>query len=284
MPLVTVSKLLERVTSGWGIVGFNVHNLDDVRAVVEGAEEVGSPVILLVSESAINYGGATYLGKICCTAAQVAKIPVAVQLDHGHSFELAVECMRYGFSGVMFDGSHLPLRENIIQTKKVVEVAKVFGVSVEGELGVLGGKEDDIDVADDKARLTDPDQAVDFVRQTGIDVFAPAVGTAHGFYASTPNLDFARLQKISSMVSVPVALHGSSGLSVNVLRKALASGVAKINVGTDLKLAYVNALKEFTTQNPTEHEPRKVFYYARQEMSKLVQERLKLMGSAGRAW
>jgi fructose-bisphosphate aldolase class II len=282
--LVTVKDILGKVEPGWGVAAFNIHNLDDARAVVEGAQQVDSPVILLVSQSAINYAGVAYISRIARTAAEMVKVPVAVQLDHGQSFELAVDCMRHGFSGVMFDGSHLPFEENVALTKKVVEVAKIFGVSVEGELGVLGGKEDDLIVDQKDALLTDPQQAVKFVAETGIDVLAPAIGTAHGFYKQEPKLDFTRLKNIYSLVDVPIALHGSSGLSNEVLHQALASGASKVNIGTDLKAMYVNSIREFLEENPKEHEPRKVLGYARSTMFKLVQERLQLLGSAGKAW
>lgn len=283
MALVTVKDVLAPVCSGWGVGAFNVHNLDDARAVVEAAENVQSPVILLVSQSAINYAGASYVAQICKVAAQEVSVPVAVQLDHGQSFELAVECMRQGLTGVMFDGSHLPLDENIAQTKKVVEVARIFGVSVEGELGVLGGKEDDLVVDEADAKYTDPTQALRFVEETGIDVFAPAIGTAHGFYTHEPKLDFERLALIRSKVVVPIALHGSSGLSSEAVQQALDLGVQKVNIGTDLKAMYVDSIREFLKNNPKEHEPRKVFIHARKAMIELVQTRLQLLGSAGKA-
>ena len=283
MALVTVKDILVRVESGWGVAAFNVHNLDDSRAVVEAAECVNSPVILLVSQSAIQYAGISYVAQICKVAAQEVKVPVAVQLDHGQSFELAVACMRHGFSGVMFDGSNLPLEENITQTKKVVEVAKIFGVSVEGELGVLGGKEDNLVVDEADAKYTDPQQALRFVEETGIDVFAPAIGTAHGFYKQEPKLDFARLESIRSQVAIPIALHGSSGVAMEAVQRALDLGVRKVNVGTDLKALYVDSIRKFLQENPKEHEPRKVFGYARKAMIQLIQERLQELGSVGKA-
>lgn len=280
MALVTVKEILDKVSPGHAIGAFNVHNLDDARAVVEAAEAVRSPVILLVSQSAINYAGVAYIASICRAAAEQVTVPVAVQLDHGQSFEIAIECIRHGFSSVMFDGSALPYEENIVQTKKVVEVASIFGVSVEGELGVLGGKEDDLEVDDEDAALTNPDQAADFVQRTGIDVFAPSIGTAHGFYTAEPKIDFVRLKQIREKVATPIALHGSSGLAEDVIKQAIAEGVTKINVGTDLKWAYTSAMREFLLANPKEHEPRKVFADAREAMFSFVKERIRLLGSA----
>lgn len=282
MALVTVKEILELVTPGWAVGAFNVHNMDDVQAVVRAAEELRAPVILMGSQSGLKYSGVSYLAAICRTAAESASVPVALQLDHGQTFELVLQCIRYGFTSVMFDGSQLPYDENVAETRRVVEVARAFGVSVEGELGLLGGKEDDIIVDEDDARLTDPDEAVRFVEATGIDVFAPAVGTAHGFYQGEPEIDFARLTEISSRLSVPVALHGSSGLSDEVIGKAIECGAKKINVGTDLKWAYTHSLREFLVNNPTEHEPRKVFADARAKMTEMVKDKIRLFKSDGR--
>jgi len=261
---------------------FNVHNLDDVRAVVEAAEELRSPVILMASQSVLAYAGVPYLAGLMRAAALSADVPVAVQLDHGQSFELAVECMLHGFSAIMFDGSHLPLADNTALTKKVVEVARIFGVSVEGELGVLGGKEDDLLIAEGASTLTDPAEAAQFVEETGIDVFAPSIGTAHGFYKQKPNIDFARLHAIRTAVKVPLALHGSSGLSAEVIKRVIQSGVAKVNIGTDLKNTYTASLRQFLTEHPDEHEPRKVFAHARKALHNAVKQYLQLLGSAGR--
>lgn len=283
MALVTVKEILENVSPGWAVGAFNVHNLDDARAVVEAAEELKSPVIMMASQSALNYAGVAYAGSLFRQAAQSVSVPVAVQLDHGQSFELAVQCMRHGFSGVMFDGSHLPLEENIALTKKVVEVARIFGVSVEGELGVLGGKEDDLVVDEEDSALTDPKEAVRFVEETGIDVFAPSIGTAHGFYKEAPRLDFARLQEIRAAVKVPIAMHGSSGLSEDVIKRAIEDGVTKINIGTDLKAVYTGSMREFLHEFPEEHEPRKVFAHARAALQDVVKEKIRLLGSNGKA-
>lgn len=283
MAIVTVKEVLQHVSDGWAVGAFNVHNLDDVRAVVEAADELRSPVILMASQSALSYAGVAYLGALMCEAASAVQVPVAVQLDHGQSFELAVDCMRHGFSGVMFDGSQLPFGDNVALTKKVVEVARVFDVSVEGELGVLGGKEDDLVVDDSRSTLTNSDEAVRFVEETEIDVLAPSVGTAHGFYKRTPNIDFERLQEICRVVGVPVALHGSSGLSTDVIKRAISCGVKKVNIGTDLKSLYTTSLRDFLVKHPEEHEPRKVFAYVRDELKSRVKYHLQLLGSIGRA-
>jgi len=281
--LATVKEILHMVTPGWAVAAFNVHNLDDARAVVEAAEELNSPVILMVSQSALEYAGLSFAARICRTAAEEVRIPVAVQLDHGRSVELALACMHHGFTAVMFDGSHLPLEENIAQTRQVVKAAARFGVSVEGELGVIGGKEDELAVADQESNLTDPQEAQRFVEATGIDVFAPAVGTAHGFYTRPPRINLERVRALWAQVKVPLALHGSSGLSTVVLKQLIAEGIAKVNIGTDLKAAYTASLRGFLTELPEEHEPRKVFAFAREQMKNLVRERLGLLGSVDKA-
>lgn len=282
MALITTKEILTPQPRGWAVGAFNVHNLEDVQAVVWAAEELQAPVIILVSESALKHAGAAYISSIVKTASRKVSVPIALQLDHGRSCEVLVECIKNGFTGVMIDGSHLPFADNIALTKKVVQVAHDFGVTVEGELGRVGGKEDHIDVASQDANLTDPDQVVEFVESTGIDILAPAIGTVHGLYKGEPKINFTLLEKIRELVSVPLVLHGGSDLPASIIEQAIASGISKINVGTDLKYAVTGGIKEHLRQNPAEFEPRKLFGSAREQATKVVAEKLRLFNSVGR--
>ncbi len=282
MALVTAVKILTPRPRGWAVGAFNVHNLEDTQAVVRAAEKLRAPVIIQVSENALNYAGALYISRIVQAAAEETTVPVALQLDHAKSFELALQCMKLGFTSIMIDGSHLPFAENVALTKKVVQAARDFNVSVEGELGRVGGKTGD-PVLGPKDYLTDPRQAVEFIQATGINLFAPAIGTQHGLYPGRPNIDFDRLQKIRAAVSIPLALHGGSDLDDEIIRRLIACGVEKINVGTDLKIAITSGLRDFLQANPTEYEPRRVFAAARARAERVVMEKIHLFGAAGKA-
>lgn len=282
MPLVTVREILSPRPDGWAVGAFNVHNMEDVQAVVWAAEALRAPVIIQVSESALKYAGARYIANIVRAACNESSVPIALQLDHGRDLALIRAAIQAGFTSIMYDGSHLPYEENVVQTKIVVELAKEQGLSVEGELGKVGGKEDDLKVSSDDASLTDPEQAVEFAQATGIDVLAPAVGTVHGLYEGRPKIDFECLSRLRKLVSVPLALHGGSDLPLDVVRRAIDIGVDKINVGTDLKYAITDGIKEYLRENPDEFEPRKVFGAARRRGETLVREKICLFGASGR--
>ena len=280
MALVTAKELLLSRPPGQAVGAFNVHNMEDVQGVVWAAEELGTPVIVMASESALKYAGVPYIAQLVRTAAEAVSIPIALQLDHGSSFEIAKACIECGFTSVMIDGSRLPFAENAALTRQVVELAHAHGVSVEAELGRVGGKEDDLEVAAQDAFLTNPDEAVEFVRQTGIDVLAPAIGTVHGLYKGEPKLDFARLQEIAGKVDVPLVLHGGSDLPAEVLHETIRCGIAKVNIGTDLKYAITDGIKAYLKDNPEEFEPRKVFGAARDAGKRLVMEKIRLLNAA----
>ncbi len=283
MPLVTAKEILTPRPHGWAVGAFNVHNLEDTQAIVWAAEKLRAPVIVQVSENALNYAGAPYISKIVQVAARETTVPVALQLDHAKSFEVALQCMKLGFTSGMIDGSHLLFAENVALTKQVVRAARDFGVSVEGELGRVGGKEGDLLPDSPQAYLTDPNQALEFVKATGIDLFAPAIGTQHGRYPGEPNIDFERLKSIRDLVSIPLALHGGSDLSPETITRIIACGVEKIIVGTDLKIAITSGLRDFLLANPTEYEPRRVFAAARTRAEQVVMEKIHLFGAAGKA-
>ncbi len=284
MALVPMSRLLEQATKGGYAVGaFNTNNLEIVQGIVEAADELESPVILQASQGAIKYAGLDYIVAIVKAASEQVKIPVALHLDHGTSFEQAVQCIRAGFSAVMYDGSKHSFEENIAKTLEVVRVAKPIGVTVEAELGKIGGAEDDITVSDRDASMTDPDEAKEFVQRTGVDALAVAIGTAHGPYKGEPRLDFERLQKIRNVVEIPLVLHGASGVPEEAIRKAIGIGISKINIDTDLRQAFTAAVVKVLTEKPSEFDPRKLLGPAREALKQVVKEKINLFGSAGRA-
>lgn len=284
MSLVPVKNLLEKAErEGYAVGAFNCNNMEIIQAIVDAAEAEKSPVIIQASQGAIKYAGLPYIIALAQVAADQATIPVALHLDHGTSFEQVIQCIRYGFSSVMIDGSKLPLEENIALTNKVMEVARAVGVSVEAELGKIGGTEDDIFVHDRDALYTDPEEARVFVEKTGVDSLAVAIGTAHGQYKGEPKLDLPRLEKIKSLVNIPIVLHGSSGVPDEAIREAIKHGVRKVNIDTNIREAFVKGVREVIDKNPQEIDPRKILGPAKKAMTAIIQEKIRLFGSAGKA-
>ena len=286
MGLVSVAQLMRRAEAEKYAVGaFNANNMEIVQGIIAAAEEVRSPVILQASQGAIKYAGIAYIAGMVKIAAENASVPIALHLDHGNSFEQNMRCIRYGFSSVMYDGSALPLEENIRMVNKVIEVARAVGVSVEGELGKIGGTEDDISVADKDAMYTVPQEAQYFVEQTKVDLLAVAIGTAHGPYkGGSPRLDLNRLSEIRALIPhTPVVLHGASGVSDESVRECIARGVRKINIDTDLRQAFVWKMREIMEANPKEIDPRKIFAPAREALKEIVKSKMQLFGCAGQA-
>ncbi|WP_069650546.1 class II fructose-1,6-bisphosphate aldolase [Caloranaerobacter ferrireducens] len=275
--------LLDAHKKGYAVGAFNVNNMEIVQAIIEAAKETNSPVILQASQGGLKYAGVEYIAAMAKVAAETAKVPVAIHLDHGTDFVQIMKCIRNGFTSVMIDGSKYPLEENIAITKKVVEIAHAVGVSVEAELGKIGGTEDDITVDERDATFTDPDEAERFVKETGVDYLAIAIGTAHGPYKGEPKLDFDRLKVIKERLNMPLVLHGSSGVPEESIRKAVSLGVNKINIDTDIRMAFNRGVREFVNNNPDVYDPRKILGPAREEMKKVIIEKMIMFGSAGRA-
>lgn len=283
--LVTGKELLQHADkNGYAVGAFNVNNMEIVQAIIEAAEETQSPVILQASQGGLKYAGVEYIAALGKIAAQNATVPVAIHLDHGTDFVQIMQCIRQGFTSVMIDGSQYDLEGNIAITKKVVEVARAVGVSVEAELGKIGGTEDDIVVDHKDATHTDPDEAVRFVEETDVDFLAIAIGTAHGKYKGEPEIDFERLKEIRSRVNVPLVLHGSSGVAYDDLKKAIELGISKINIDTDVRIAFTKGVSDVINANPNEFDPRKIIGPAREEMKKSIMEKMEVFGSVGKAW
>jgi len=291
--------------NGYGIGAFNVNNLEAVLAVAEAATEEKSPAIVAVTPGAVKYGGLPYLSRIVRTAAELASVPVALHLDHGEDFETASKCVGAGFTSVMIDGSSLKFEDNTVLTKRVVEMAHPKGVSVEAELGRLAGVEEST-VEEKDAILTDPAVAKEFVDRTGVDTLAVAIGTSHGAYKfkAEPKLDFERLKLITKQVSIPLVLHGASsvpswiiekaskygaelggakGIPEEHIQKAISMGIAKINIDTDLRLAFTAAVREVLANSPKEFDPRKILGPAKEAMKQVVKGKMRLFGSSGKA-
>ncbi|QQY79202.1 fructose-bisphosphate aldolase class II [Keratinibaculum paraultunense] len=282
--LVTGKEILEDAhKNNYAVGAFNVNNMEIVQAIIEAAEETNSPVILQASQGGLKYAGIEYIAALGKVAARNAKVPVALHLDHGTDFDQVMLCIRHGFTSVMIDGSRFEFEENVAITKKVVEVAHAVGVSVEAELGKIGGTEDNVTVDEREATFTDPEEAKKFVEETNVDSLAIAVGTAHGLYKGEPKLDFDRIKEIKEITNIPLVLHGSSGVPDESIKKAVSLGINKINIDTDLRVAFTNAIKDFLEKNPDNIDPRKILGPAREAMKEAVVEKMKLFGSAGRA-
>ena len=303
MALVTTKKMFEKAfEGGYAIGAFNINNMEIIQGVVAAAKAQNSAVILQVSKSALKYAHPKYLKAMVDAAIEETDLDIALHLDHGSDFEVCKDCIEYGFTSVMFDGSHLEYEENVAQTKKIVEYAHERGIVVEAELGKLAGVEDNVDAA--HATYTDPDQAVDFVKRTGVDSLAIAIGTSHGAYKfkGEAKLDFDRLATITEKLEAagfhnyPIVLHGASsvdqrcvamcneyggniagakGIPAEMLRKASSMAVCKINMDTDLRLAMTAAVRKSFGDEPAAFDPRGYLGAGRALIQELVEDKIK---------
>lgn len=272
-PMSFVKKAAE---NGVGIASFNVHNLETIQAVAEGAAEENCPVIIQTTPGTLQHAGIPYIAAITKSASELYDIPIALHVDHCKSFETIIQCIRYGYTSVMIDTAHLPYEENIAMVKKVVEIAHSVGVAVEGELGKIGGVEDNLIVNEREATFTVPSEAKNFVEQTGLDMLAIAIGTAHGEYKGEPKLDFERLSAIRKLVDVPLILHGASGVPDVQIKESLKRGIAKINIATELKIPMAMAIKDCFANKPGETDPRNYMGMAKVAVKEVVREKIRL--------
>lgn len=283
--LVTGKELLlDAQKNKYAVGAFNINNMEIVQAIVRAAEELDSPVIIQASQGGLKYAGVEYIAALGKLAGRNSRVPIALHLDHGTDFDQVMQCIRHGFTSVMIDGSRFPLEENIAFTKRVVEIAHSVGVTVEAELGKIGGTEDHITVSEKDATFTDPKEARMFVEETGVDYLAIAVGTAHGVYKGEPKLDYDRISEIREVVDIPLVLHGSSGVPTESLKKAIPLGICKINIDTDIRAAFANAVGDFVRANPDEIDPRKILSPATAAMKEKIMEKMHIFGSVGKAW
>ncbi|WP_209123385.1 class II fructose-1,6-bisphosphate aldolase [Alkalihalobacillus sp. BA299] len=287
MPLVSMKEMLEKAKAEKYAVGqFNLNNLEFTQAILLAAEEEKSPVICGVSEGAARYmGGFKTVVNMVKSLMEEYKVtvPVAIHLDHGSSFEKCVEAIHAGFTSVMIDGSHHPLEENIAITKQVVAVAHALGVSVEAELGRIGGQEDDLVVDEAEAAYAIPAECEQLVRETGVDCFAPALGSVHGPYKGEPNLGFDRMKEIDDLVGIPLVLHGGTGIPTADIQKAIEFGHAKINVNTESQISSAKAVREVLAEKPDLYDPRKYLGPARDAIKETVKGKMREFGSSNKA-
>ncbi len=282
MPLVTSKEMLNNAQKGQYAVGaFNAENMEMVKAIIGAAEELQAPVMIQTTPSTIKYGTVETFYAMVAAEAKKASVPVCLHLDHGNSFELAVQAMQAGYTSVMIDGSHEDFEGNIEVSKKVADVANALGIPVEAELGKVGGKEDDLEA--DADTNTDPQEAKEFVERTGVTSLAVAIGTAHGFYVGTPVLDKERVSEIRELVSIPLVLHGASGLSDEDVKECVSRGICKVNFATELRVAYTDACKKLLEEKPETYDPKKLGVVAMEAVKELVKGRMKVCGCDGKA-
>lgn len=261
------------------IPAFNIHNLETAQAVIEGASEERSPVMIATTPGTLKHAGVSCIANTVKAIAENADIPVALHLDHCSSYDIIVQAIRNGYTSVMIDAAELPYDENVALVKDVVRTAHAVDVAVEAELGRIGGTEDELTVDEKDATLTVPKEAKNFVDATGVDTLAIAIGTAHGMYKGDPKLDFNRLSEIKELVDIPLVLHGASGVPDNSVIEAVERGISKINIATELKIPMAKAIQNCFANNPEENDPRKYLGDGREAVKKVVREKIRLCGS-----
>lgn len=283
MALVTTKQLLlDAQKGGYAVGAFNVENMEMVQAVVAAAEELRSPVIMQTTPSTVKYANLNYFYGNVKVAAQESSVPVVIHLDHGNSFELAMQAYRTGYTSIMIDGSHEGFEDNIALTNAVVKACHPGEVPIEAELGKVGGKEDDLDGGEGDP-YTNPQEAAEFVERTGIDSLAVAIGTAHGVYKGVPKLDFSRLSEIRKAVSIPLVLHGTSGVPDEDVAECIKRGICKVNYATDLRIAFTKGINQVLKENPDTIDPKKYNAKGREEVRKYVMHKMKICQSIAKA-
>ncbi|EPL9571998.1 tagatose bisphosphate family class II aldolase [Providencia rettgeri] len=282
MYLVSTRNMLNKAQQGgYAVPAFNIHNLETIQVVMETAAEMASPVILAGTPSTFSYAGSDYLIAICQQAAERYKVPVALHLDHHEDISDIFQKVSAGVRSAMIDASHFPFEENIQIVKRVVDFCHQWDCTVEAELGRLGGQEDDLVVEAADALFTDPDAAITFIQRTGIDSLAVAIGTAHGMYKSEPHLDFARLDAIRKKTDLPLVLHGASGIPDADVRHCIELGICKVNVATELKIAFSDAIKQYFIENPEATDPRHYLVPGKAAMKAVVMDKIRVCKSDG---
>lgn len=281
MSLVRMTELVKAAKlDGYAVGQFNFSSLEFAQAAMEAAIEERSPLILGVTQGGIKHMGLPFAAAIGRTVAELSDVPVALHLDHSDSFDLCIQCIRAGFSSVMFDGSRLSLEDNIRITKDIVRVAHSVGVSVEAEVGVIGGVEDDSSVGE--SFVANPRDAIRLYEETGIDAIAVAVGNAHGVYKAPPNIRVDIIKEVADAIPIAVVLHGGSGTPPATLQAAIAAGCGKINVSTEKQVAFTSTIRDVLNANPDMYDSRKCLGPAREAMKQIVIEKMRLFGASGR--
>ena len=283
MIVSTKEMLLKAQREKYAVPAFNFHNLETIQVITETASDLKSPVILAGTPGTFSNGGRDYLQALVEVASRRYKdIPIAMHLDHHETFESIKESIDLGTKSVMIDASHHTFEENISIVKEVVDYAHRWDVTVEAELGRLVGQEDDMEVDEKEAFFTDPEAAYEYTERTGIDSLAVAIGTAHGLYRLEPKLDFERLEEIRKRVNIPLVLHGASGIKGEDIRKCISLGITKVNIATELKIPFSKEVRKYLMEHPEENDPRKYMAKAKEEMKKVVAEKIRICMSNDR--
>lgn len=283
MTLVNLKELYKKAEEGgYAIVAVNVENSDMVRAVLEAAEEQNSPVIMQTTPGTLKSADVDFFYGMVSSAAKNSKAPVVLHLDHGSSFELAIKAIKAGYTSVMIDGSHGPFEDNVAISKKVAEVANALNISVEAELGRVGGKEDDLDGGVDDT-MTIPSEAKEFVERTKCTSLAVGIGTSHGVYKGEPKVSIERLKEINDVVDIPLVMHGTSGVSDDVVREAVKNGIRKVNYATDLRIAYTKAVRKYLEEDKEVFDPKKYGQAGKEAVKAYIMQKMEVLGSVNKA-
>lgn len=284
MPYLSGKTMIQHAwKNGYAIGAFSAHNAETISAILQAAQEEQAPIMIQIGQKVINTLGLQQMKDMVDTFMADCNVPVCVHLDHSRSFEQTMQAVRAGFHSVMFDGSHLSFEENAKITRTVAEVANALGIGSEGEIGKIGGTEDDISVDEKDAFITTCDEALSFIQHTNVDYLAVSIGTAHGMYKQEPKLAFQRLSDIRDTIKKPIVLHGGSGVPDEQIRRAIELGVAKVNVDTELRQAFTEGMLDILSKNPQEYTLATTLGSGRDFMKERVKEKIRLFGSSGKA-
>jgi tagatose 1,6-diphosphate aldolase GatY/KbaY len=279
----TKNMLLNAQTGGYAVPAFNVHNLESINVVVEAAVQFKSPLMIAFTPSTIKYSGFEALYALVENASQMHSVPITMHLDHHEDVNMIKHAIKHGVRSVMIDASHHSFEKNVEISKDVIDFAHRYGATVEAELGVLSGQEDDLVVNSENSAYTDPHKAREFVELTGVDSLAVAIGTAHGLYEGEVVLDVERLSRIRQLVSIPLVLHGASGLSDVLVQDCIKRGICKVNIATELKIPFAKAVLTYLTAHPEESDPRKYLTPAKAAMLDVALAKIKMCHSNHKA-
>ncbi|MBM7839563.1 fructose-bisphosphate aldolase class II/tagatose 1,6-diphosphate aldolase GatY/KbaY [Alkalihalobacillus xiaoxiensis] len=280
MGLQSTTPMLQKAKANkHGIVAFNVHSFDSIFWVLEAAAELKSPVILQTTVGTVKSLKADNIVRVARAAAEHFNVPTGLHLDHCTDYSVIKEAIRAGYTSVMIDASMHPFEENVARTQEVVALAKTLNVNIEAELGKVGGVEDDIVVAEEDAQKAIPEECKRFVELTGVPTLAPAIGTAHGIYKGKPDIDFKRIEEIAASVDVPLVLHGGSAVPEEDVRHCVQLGMAKVNVSTELKNAYSEAIRQHFIDSPESLDPRAYLQKAKEAAIEMAKSKIQIVGS-----
>jgi ketose-bisphosphate aldolase len=283
MPLVNIRPVLaDAKAKGYAVAAFNPVDYASMKAMVAAAEELNAPVIIQTSAKTINYYSHEAMYGWMAEIAGDSPVPVVLHLDHGKDLDMIKKCIDTGWTSVMIDGSHLPFDQNLEATRKVNEWANAAGIGIEAEIGQILGVEDDMVVSEDESHLTDPGEAEKFCKGLDLSAFAAAIGTAHGYYKGEPKVEFGLIEEINKRTEVPMALHGGTGLSDEVIQRCIRIGCAKINISTNLKHVFIDSFADYHTQNPKDYEPLRVLGAQSDALKALFMAKISQFGGTNR--